>query len=391
MFTHVSGMGYLSKAMTVRYGIQICHLVQVLHSARPTPILYLDLQPKNLLVCQDTIKLIDFDHSVHLNEAEHMTKRYGTVGCAAPEQYTGDALDRRTDIYAIGTVLYYMLTGTYPEQHPVMPRRIGFRMARIIRICLSEKKEQRFQSVEELCQALEQAERQIAREERRIWGSSRISSLTIAMAGSESGVGTTHTAMGMAAYLRRCGYSAVYEERNRSGAVRQMADCFGTQMDSSGIHVICGLPMLPLYGDSVTFAVHAYPVRVLDFGTDVESCFKENADGFVLVCGGKPWQWDKTREAVSGSGIHPGQAIIYNHFCRGLYDRLPGPAKETRCFLMPYVTNPFWSDQKADTIYKELLMLFTGEQSGGILRKLSGEIKGLIYRILRRKTGKRWG
>ena len=46
LYALVSDMGHFSKAMTVQYGIQICHLVSVLHSASPIPILYLDLQPK---------------------------------------------------------------------------------------------------------------------------------------------------------------------------------------------------------------------------------------------------------------------------------------------------------------------------------------------------------
>lgn len=115
LYALISETGHFSKAMTIRYGIQICHLVNILHSARPTPILYLDLQPKNLIICHDTVKLIDFDHAVHLSDAKNLSQRYGTVGCAAPEQYTGDVLDERTDIYAIGAVLHYMLTGHYPR------------------------------------------------------------------------------------------------------------------------------------------------------------------------------------------------------------------------------------------------------------------------------------
>ena len=89
----------------------------------PTPVLYLDLQPKNLLLYKNTIKLIDFDHAVYADEAERLAERYGTAGCAAPEQYTGDVLDGRTDIYAIGAVLHYMLTGHFPGE-PVRPEQV---------------------------------------------------------------------------------------------------------------------------------------------------------------------------------------------------------------------------------------------------------------------------
>lgn len=58
-----------------------------LHLAGTTPLLYLDLQPRNLLVCHGTVKLIDFDHAAFSDEANAAADRYGTVGCAAPEQY----------------------------------------------------------------------------------------------------------------------------------------------------------------------------------------------------------------------------------------------------------------------------------------------------------------
>ena len=225
LYALVSDMGHFSKAMTVRYGIQICRLVNILHSARPNPILYLDLQPKNLLVCDDTVKLVDFDHAIHLDEAEHLTKRYGTVGCAAPEQYTKEALDERTDIYAIGAVLYYMLTGEFPGKRPVYPRdRVDRAMARVIRICLRENAKERYGSADQLCGELEKIQEQMERNLQGIFCEDPSSSLVFAVAGAERGVGATHIAIGLAAYLRRQGLPALYEERNETDAVRQ-DDC----------------------------------------------------------------------------------------------------------------------------------------------------------------------
>ena len=369
LYALVSDTGHFSKAMTVRYGIQICHLVNILHSAR-TPILYLDLQPKNLLVCHDVVKLIDFDHSVHLNEAEQLTKRYGTVGCAAPEQYTGDILDERTDIYAIGAVLYYMLTGRYPECPADGSVSLKDRsMARIIRTCLQTEKAKRYQTVEELRDALEQMERQMARRKQSVWENSQISSLTIAVAGSGPGVGTTHIAIGMTAYLRRRGLSAAYEEKNESGAVRQFSFCADARTDVCGICMVNGIPMLPLYGAAVKLEPHSYRVVVQDYGCDRQAWLSAPADGYLLVCGSKPWQWETTRDAVSAPGIHPGQAIIYNQFCRQLFDRLPGPARGTDCFLMPYHSNPLASAKAVEQVFDGILRSLTGEKTGGILRK----------------------
>lgn len=156
LYALISDKGHFSKAMTVRYGIQICRLVNILHSAKPNPILYLDLQPKNLLVCRSTVKLVDFDHAVYLNEAKYLKKRYGTVGCAAPEQYTDEALSERTDTYAIGAVLYYMMTGAFPEPALIYERLGDDReLARIIETCLRKNPDQRYESAGRLGRELE--------------------------------------------------------------------------------------------------------------------------------------------------------------------------------------------------------------------------------------------
>lgn len=392
LYALVSDMGHFSKAMTVLYGIQICHLVSILHSARPNPILYLDLQPKNLLVCHGTVKLIDFDHSVHLNEAEHLTRRYGTVGCAAPEQYSGDILDERTDIYAIGAVLHYMLTGEYPGEGQALSKIMGDRsLARIIRTCLQEDKARRYQSADQLCEALEAVWGRILRQRKRKqgnYGDDQISSLTVAVAGIRQGAGATHTAMGLTAHLRRSGISAMYQEKNDSGAVRQFASCVGAQADRFGIFMIRGIPMLPEYGQSVKLEPHPYRVVVQDWGTGWQAFLQEPADGYLLVCGAKPWEWETTRDAVFSLGVHPGLAVIYNHFCGQLFLKLPGPAGETPCFLMPYCSDPLVSTKKVRRVYDALLRTWAVKATGGILRKLAEKIRVFAARMHRGEHGR---
>ncbi len=368
LYALVSDMGHFSKAMTVRYGIQICRLVNILHSARPNPILYLDLQPKNLLICHDTVKLVDFDHAVHLDEAKHLLMRYGTVGCAAPEQYTKDVLDERTDIYAIGAVLYYMLTGEFPSEAPAYPReRIDREMARVIRVCLQRDRTRRYASAQELCRALERIQKNTERGRRRVFDTDGTLSLTIAVAGARHGAGATHIAMGLCAYLRRRGYPALYEEKNSSRAVLQYASYAGAEMDRCGIFRIGGLPMLPSYGAAAGFLPHPYRITVWDCGDDV-TMLSEQADACLLVCGSKPWEWETNRELLSRLAVQAGLAVIYNHFCG--QEKLPGPAGETPCFLMPYHPDPLKADRAADAVYEAVCFALFGGQTGGILRGL---------------------
>ncbi|MDD3254116.1 MAG: serine/threonine-protein kinase [Lachnospiraceae bacterium] len=394
LYALISDVGHFSKAMTIRYGIQICRLVNILHSARPNPILYLDLQPKNLLICHDTVKLIDFDHAVPLEEVDKLTLRYGTIGCAAPEQYTGEPLDERTDIFAIGAVLHYMMTGKYAKSGPVLSLTVrdsaDRQVARIIRTCLLTDKTKRYGSAEQLCEELLRVQGELLRKGKRKKqgnsGDDPISSLTIAAAGTRPGVGTTHIAMGMTAYLRQCGIMAMYEEQNDSGAIRQFGAACGSRADSWGLLKIRGVPMLPYYGETVKLAKPPYQVVVQDYGSDWQMLLQQQADLYLLICGAKPWEWETARDAMISLGTHPGLAVIYNHFCGQLCDRLSGPAKETSCFLMPYDSNPLRCGKAASSVYAAVLQQIFGHRSGGLLRSLSGKGREFITRVFSKQN-----
>ncbi len=370
LYALVSRMGHFSKTMTIQYGIQICHLVNTLHSARPNPILYLDLQPENLLICHDSVKLVDFDHAIHLNEADRLTKRYGTIGCAAPEQYTDAVLDERTDIYAIGAILYYMLTGYFPESMPSYPReQIDQSMASVIHRCLKKDTCQRYQSVTQLCKKLEKLQKQMKAKTQDVLQKDIPSSLTIAVAGSASGTGATHIAIGLAVRLREHGLSVLYEEKNKSCTVGQMASYMNASMDRYGIYHIYGLPMLPQYGKSIKLESHSYPIIIQDYGASYELLSHTEADYYLLVCGSKPWQWESAKKAVQFLKNLPGTAIIYNQFCRQFSFKLPVQAKDADVFLMPNYSHPFYYGKCIKQVYEEIFLSLTSRRTGGILQK----------------------
>lgn len=386
LYALISDLGHFQAAKTIHYGIQICHLVYFLHIAKPNPILYLDLQPKNLLLCNDTVKLVDFDHSVSLPEAKHVTKRYGTVGCAAPEQYGNAALDERTDIYAIGAVLYYMLTGCYFDTALGYPSERKYRkLVRIIKTCLQTDPARRYQSVDELCEQLIQ----IQEEHSGVFKKKRQSSLTIAIAGTGAGVGTTHIAIGLASYLTRQGISVLYEEKNESGAVIQLADSGKFSLDGDGIWWIHGQPMLPQYGEAVTLTSHAWELVIQDYGNDWRRLEAVSADAIFLVSSSKPWNIRRDNDAYQYLGSLPGLALIYNHFCGQLSSRPQGLANGTTVFFMSYFPNPFTGTKDAGQCFAAIWSDLTDDKTGGCLRKLFGTIYGKIKRrsTARKRTG----
>lgn len=93
--------------------VQLCHLFDYLHTSQAEPIIYRDLKPSNLMLdSADRIRLIDFGIARRYKPGrETDTVCVGTVGFAAPEQLAGRQSDPRSDLYAIGALLFYLLSG----------------------------------------------------------------------------------------------------------------------------------------------------------------------------------------------------------------------------------------------------------------------------------------
>ncbi len=96
----------------LKYLIQLCEVLQYLHG-REQPVVFRDLKPSNIMVdAYDNIRLIDFGIARSF-EAGKLTDtvQMGTVAFAAPEQFEAVQTDPRTDIYAVGAIMYYLLSG----------------------------------------------------------------------------------------------------------------------------------------------------------------------------------------------------------------------------------------------------------------------------------------
>jgi hypothetical protein len=103
--------------------IQVCEAVAYAHSHL---IVHRDLKPSNILVTADgTVKLLDFGIAKLLDgQRARVTQRSAmpmTPICAAPEQLTGEAITTATDVYALGLLLFELVTGTHPWMGPDTP------------------------------------------------------------------------------------------------------------------------------------------------------------------------------------------------------------------------------------------------------------------------------
>lgn len=92
----------------------LCGIVEKLHKLNP-PVICRDLNPSNILITDDgSIRIIDFDSAKEYDKnAVYDDGCLGTKEMAAPEQFGYSQSDRRTDVYAMGMLLLYIMTGSY--------------------------------------------------------------------------------------------------------------------------------------------------------------------------------------------------------------------------------------------------------------------------------------
>lgn len=143
---------------------QLCDVLGYLHAQSP-PIIYRDMKPANVMLKPDgTITLIDLGAAREFKPQKWKdTICLGTYGYAAPEQYVESyekvgQSDQRTDIYCLGVMLFQLVTGENP--HKLRPIRevdpgLSAGLEVIIQTCTRIKKEERYQSCQELLCALE--------------------------------------------------------------------------------------------------------------------------------------------------------------------------------------------------------------------------------------------
>lgn len=113
----------LNLTARLKLFIQVCNVVAYAHR---NFVVHRDLKPRNILVTNDArVKLLDFGVAKLLDvvagPASEKTTAPLTPDYAAPEQLTGHAITTATDVYALGVVLFELLSSRRPFQNTAMP------------------------------------------------------------------------------------------------------------------------------------------------------------------------------------------------------------------------------------------------------------------------------
>ena len=101
----------LSIHETIPVLLQVCHILEHLHAQDP-PVIFGDLKPSNLILTEHgAVYLIDFGIARHYDPKKTKdTQDLGTPGFCSPEQYGRGQTTPRSDIYALGSTAFFLLT-----------------------------------------------------------------------------------------------------------------------------------------------------------------------------------------------------------------------------------------------------------------------------------------
>jgi serine/threonine protein kinase len=175
--------GRMPPERACRIATQVC---QALGAAHDAGIVHRDLKPENIFLIDrednpDFVKVLDFGIAKVANGPDRLTRAndfLGTPHYMSPEQCEGTAIDQRTDIYALGVLLYEMVAARVPHDadtamgilHKHVYERptpiktyvpdIPSSLERIILRCIEKKPPRRYQAMREVQADLERFQRE---------------------------------------------------------------------------------------------------------------------------------------------------------------------------------------------------------------------------------------
>ncbi|MFH1635522.1 MAG: serine/threonine-protein kinase [Chloroflexota bacterium] len=110
-------LGFIPEEQIIKWTLELCDVLQNLHTHKPEPIIFRDVKPDNIIITPGNhAVMVDFGIAKTFQAGQKGTM-IGTEGYSPPEQYRGDATPH-VDIYALGATMHHALTRKDPRIEP---------------------------------------------------------------------------------------------------------------------------------------------------------------------------------------------------------------------------------------------------------------------------------
>jgi serine/threonine protein kinase len=165
---------FIPSDMVRKWAIELCDVLNYLHTHQPDPIIFRDVKPSNIMIDkQGRVHLIDFGIARPFqNVPGQKVTMIGTEGYSPPEQYKGDATPQ-SDIFAVGATLHHLLTRRDPRielpfsfaERPIrlINPKVSPEFEAIIVMALNYDLPLRFKTIGDMKTALEALDHPVAR------------------------------------------------------------------------------------------------------------------------------------------------------------------------------------------------------------------------------------
>lgn len=275
--------------------LQLCDIFHFLHYHKPSPILYLDLKPEHIIVCQMTVKLVDFNVSTFISNLGNVYHLFGNTDFSAPELQSGSMPIFQSDIYSIGKIMQFL------SVHMDQPLSPNFQ--KIIHKAIDSDPMHRFETVDALADAVKKEKNFISQPRSRI---------KIAISGSHCGCGATHLAFALTSTLNYMGYNTIYYQKNPKDDLRHLSSIVRPIKESEGMLLFRYFKGFPLYDEGIRIPDYNADIYIYDYG-DTALSDEDHFDHIFYICCNGVWHWHtdlRRYEAISL--LHGDLKIICN-------------------------------------------------------------------------------
>lgn len=361
---YVRHRGRLAESEVREAAMSICTVLGYMQAS--AGLCHMDIKPDNVMVTENGIRLVDFGSSCIGNDKPRLLT--GTAGYAAPEMYNAGRTEGTCDIYSLGMLMRFMLTGDTPHDNyngNICSENLEF----IINKCTASEAEARYATAGELFQALEQSQSDNRR--------TTVNPTVITIAGCGRRVGTTHFAVMLAAHFTLSGERCLLElaaenEKNipvfLSGDIRHIS-CKG------GVYTIDKVTVLPNYHgyavpiDEDAYGSYSIIIRdagnIFDMDRDVLDKYGEKSAPLVVVAGHtfeELLDYEMAVGILKEAGIDYVSAVNFTDG-RG-YSGIRREHRMKRALRIPYCTEPYSFKMRSGIIEKTIIPEWTTKQKG---------------------------